>query len=242
MVLWIIATFCAYFVKGLSGFANTLVFTSIIGFREDNIKISPVDLLLSYPSNALMAFKGRNNLDKKIWVPLSVMVLLGSIPGIFFLKNADTTIIKIFCGLLIAIVGVVMFFQEMGIGAKKSSKIGTFLIGIISGICCGLYGIGALMAVYITQTAKDSEGFKANICMIFFLENTLRIVVYASWGIITFASLKLALLLIPVMVVGLETGIFVGKRMEEKKVKMIVIILLIISGLVLAGKTVMPLL
>ena len=32
MILWIIATLCAFFIKGLCGFANTLVFTSILGF------------------------------------------------------------------------------------------------------------------------------------------------------------------------------------------------------------------
>ena len=48
MNLWIIATVAAYYIKGLCGFANTLVFTSILSFRESNAVISPVDLLLGY--------------------------------------------------------------------------------------------------------------------------------------------------------------------------------------------------
>ena len=32
MYLWIIAAVGAYFIKGLCGFANTLVFTSILSF------------------------------------------------------------------------------------------------------------------------------------------------------------------------------------------------------------------
>ena len=32
MFFWIIATLSAFFVKGLCGFANTLVFTSILSF------------------------------------------------------------------------------------------------------------------------------------------------------------------------------------------------------------------
>ena len=43
-MLWlIIATVCAYFVKGLCGFANTLVFTTILGFTMNNINISPLE-------------------------------------------------------------------------------------------------------------------------------------------------------------------------------------------------------
>ena len=40
-MLWIIATFAAFFIKGLCGFANTLVFTSIMGFGAANVDIAP---------------------------------------------------------------------------------------------------------------------------------------------------------------------------------------------------------
>ena len=49
MYLWIIAAVAAYFIKGLCGFANTLVFTSILSFGASNSNISPIDLLLGYP-------------------------------------------------------------------------------------------------------------------------------------------------------------------------------------------------
>lgn len=40
MWLWIIATLVAFFIKGLCGFANTLVFTSILGFGASDVNIS----------------------------------------------------------------------------------------------------------------------------------------------------------------------------------------------------------
>ncbi len=45
MLLWIIAAVCAFFVKGLCGFANTLIFTNILSFGVNNALISPVELL-----------------------------------------------------------------------------------------------------------------------------------------------------------------------------------------------------
>lgn len=59
MILWIIAAICAFFIKGLCGFANTLVFTSILSFGVNNASISPVELLLGYPGNLLLAWKER---------------------------------------------------------------------------------------------------------------------------------------------------------------------------------------
>lgn len=49
MSLWFIAAAVAYFIKGMCGFANTLVFTSILSFGTANSNISPIDLLLGYP-------------------------------------------------------------------------------------------------------------------------------------------------------------------------------------------------
>lgn len=63
MIVWFIAAFTAYFVKGLCGFANTLVFTTILSFGTANASISPVDLLLGYPANVILTWKNRRNLD-----------------------------------------------------------------------------------------------------------------------------------------------------------------------------------
>ena len=85
MYLWFLAAFTAYLVKGLCGFANTLVFTTILSFGAANANISPVDLLLSFPANLVLAWKNRRRLDPKICLPLSILMLLGSIPGALLL-------------------------------------------------------------------------------------------------------------------------------------------------------------
>ena len=68
MDYFILAEACAYFIKGLCGFANTLVFTSILGFSKTNIEISPVELVLSYPSNIILVLKNekRQSAERKV--------------------------------------------------------------------------------------------------------------------------------------------------------------------------------
>ncbi len=94
MYLWIIAAVAAYFIKGLCGFANTLVFTSILSFGASNANISPIDLLLGYPTNLILTWKNRKSLDPKVYLPLAALVLAGSIPGALLLKNVDARAIK----------------------------------------------------------------------------------------------------------------------------------------------------
>jgi uncharacterized membrane protein YfcA len=227
---WILATLCAFFVKGLCGFANTLVFTTILSFGNNNINISPVELVLGYPTNAIMAWKERKFIKWSICIPLSLLVIAGSIPGILFLKNIDTTTIKIIFGFVIVAIGIEMLLRDLSSKKGQQSKLVLAVIGVLSGLLCGLYGIGALLGAYVSRVTDDSHSFKANICIVFLVENTFRIALYALWGIITFEAFKQALILIPMMLIGLALGMLSSKVLDEKVVKKIVIIMLVVSG------------
>ncbi len=233
MIWWIIATICAFFVKGLCGFANTLVFTTILSFGNNNINISPVELLLGYPTNVILAWKERKSIKWSICLPLAAMVIIGSIPGVLFLKNVDTGMIKILFGVVIVVIALEMLLRELRPGKAKQSKIVLTMIGLLSGVLCGLYGIGALLGAYVNRVTDNSRAFKANICVVFFVENTFRIILYSIWGIITLDILRQALILLPFVLIGLVLGMLSSKVLDEKIVKRIVIVMLMISGIAL---------
>ena len=233
MYLWIIATLCAFFIKGLCGFANTLVFTSILSFGANNINISPVELVFGYPTNLILALKERKQISWWMCLPLAVLVILGSIPGVFVLKNVDTGIVKTIFGFIIILLGIEMLLREFHPKQMKQSTLVLILVGILSGLLCGLYGVGALLGAYLSRVTNNTHSFKANICVVFLVENTFRIVLYACTGILHIAILKKALLLAPFMLLGLFGGMFAGNILNEKRIKQLVILLLILSGFAL---------
>lgn len=233
MIWWIVAAICAFFVKGLCGFANTLVFTTMLSFGNSNVNISPVELILGYPTNIILAWKERKSIKWSVCIPLAFLVIAGSIPGVLFLKNADISIIKMVFGVVIILVGLEMLLREFQTKKIKQSKAVLVIIGVLSGLLCGLYGIGALLGAYVNRVTDDSSSFKANICVVFWVENTFRIVLYGLWGIITFDIVKQAMILIPFMLAGLILGMLSGKILDEKFIKKLVIIMLIVSGITL---------
>jgi uncharacterized membrane protein YfcA len=194
MYLWVIAAVAAYFIKGLCGFANTLVFTSILSFGVPNANISPIDLLLGYPTNLILTWKNRRSLDPKVYLPLAALVLAGSIPGAFLLKHVDARAVKV------------------------------------------LFGVVALLAAYVSRVTEDGGSFKANISAVFIVDNTFRIVLYSALGLLTFDTLKTALLLLPFALAGLFLGMKCSSRMNESLVKKITSILLVLSGISLILK------
>lgn len=234
MGLWIAAAFAAYFIKGLCGFANTLVFTSALSFAYENAVITPAELLLSYPSNIIMTFRFRKSVDWRRCLPVAVLSLLGSLVGVFLLKNAGVEPVKRGFGVLIAVLGAYMLMRLYR-PAKRPLGRGLMAgVGVLSGLLSGLYGVGALTGVYMSGVTADDASFKANVSCVFAVESTLRVALYALSGLFTLQTLKTGLLLMPVMLAGLLLGIRLSRRIPEKPSKALVDVMLIVSGLALA--------
>jgi uncharacterized membrane protein YfcA len=227
----VIAIICAFIVKGMCGFANTLVFSSIMSFTSNNINITPVELIVGYPSNIYIAWKERKGISPKVCLPLACFVIIGIIPGVLFLQTGDTEVIKTLFGFVVVFLGIEMLLRERQKEKRKSSRLLLAIIGIISGMLCGLFGIGAFLVAYISRTTDNQQQFRGNICIVFLLENTVRIILYSLTGILNFGILKQAILLLPFMVIGLVIGMLLSKKSTEQFVKKLVIILLILSGI-----------
>ena len=178
--------------------------------------------------------KERKSLKWNVCLPLTALVVVGSIPGILLLKTADTTVIKIIFGIVTVFVAVEMFFR-MGRKENKEEgiveKVLMFVVGLISGVLCGLYGVGALLGAFVGRKTDTLSAFKANMSFIFVVENTLRLVLYIILQILNFEILKKALIMIPFMFAGLLLGMFASRFVNEKHAKKIIILLLIISGI-----------
>lgn len=238
MYLWIIAAFAAYFIKGLCGFANTLVFTSIMSFGVPNVNISPIDLLMGYPANLILTWKNRKSLDRKVWIPLAALVLAGSIPGAILLKNVDAKAIKLVFGVVVAALGAEMFLREYSKTRVHSSRLILGIIGITAGMLCGLFGVGALLAAYVSRVTENGSSFKANISAVFIVDNTFRIFLYCGLGLLTWSTAKSALFLFLFELLGLFAGMKCSNRLNEKVVRKITSVLLVLSGISLILKNI----
>lgn len=176
---------------------------------------------------------GAKSISPKIVLPL-VALIYGMIPGAFFLKLGNEQLLKVILGIAIVLLGVEMALRERSLakhGPKKSNPIVLTLIGLGSGVLCGLFGVGAFLAAYISRTTSNQSQFKANFCCVFLLENIFRIGLYLYTGLLTMESLTTALWLIPAVVVGMACGIRASAKIPEKTAKNIVVVLLILSGL-----------
>ncbi len=110
MYLWVTAAVAAYFIKGLCGFANTLVLTSILSFGAANASISPIDLLLGYPANLILTWNNRRRLDPKVWLPLAA---LGLFAGMKCSRVLDEKWVRRITSVLLVLPGVTLIVVNL---------------------------------------------------------------------------------------------------------------------------------
>ena len=232
MAWFIAAALAAFFIKGLCGFANTLVFQSILSFSVNNASISPIELVLGFPGNAILTWQNRKSLDPKVFLPLTALMLAGNIPGALMLKNMDGRIVKVIFGAAIIFIALDMLLGQ-GRERREPKKWMTAAVGIAAGVLSGLFGVGALLAAYVSRVTDTGSEFKANVSAVFLAENVFRVFLYTMLGMITVDVLKTALLLMPAMLAGLFAGIAVSRKIDDNAIKKLVLLLLIFSGIVL---------
>ena len=204
-LLLAIAVFSGYFIKGLCGFANMLVFGTILSFSRNTVDITPFDLVNSLGANTVMAIRERRSIRMKIWLPYAAVVIVGCIPGVFFLKMGEARLVKFIFGIVVVVIGL---DSLLGVFRSKGTRPKAYriVIAVLSGILCGLYGVGALLAAAISQQTKDMHEFRANLCIVFLCDDIFRTILYSVLGIFTLQILKTALMLYPVMLAGLFSG------------------------------------
>ena len=112
-LFWVsaLAVLIAYTVKGLTGFANTLVFSTIMSFFPYNLaQITPLELVLGTPSNFFIAIRERKGFRLRVVAPLAVLMIA---LGVVILLNPfqSAQVLITFIGICMLADGVINLFN-----------------------------------------------------------------------------------------------------------------------------------
>lgn len=232
MILWMLAAFVGYFVKGVAGIGNTLVVTSAMAYTRTNAEITPVELLLCVPTNLAVTWVYRRHIDWKLAIAPLCMVLAGDALGVLLLKNVDVTAMKAVFGVVLILLSVEQLWRELrGKPTRAGHPALMLTLGISAGVLCGMFGVGALLAAYLSRVTTDDATYKGTMSIIFTIENFFRVLAYSATGLLTAVSLTRAAILLPFMGAGLFLGIRLSNRLNARTMRLIIGAMLLLSGL-----------
>ena len=232
IIFLLIVEFGSYFIKGIAGFGDALISPPLLSLTKMKpSEISPMNIFLNLPMNFYLAYTNRKHFSAKKMIPIIVCVLIGLVPGIICLKYASSWVVKAALGLVILFVGIEMLTRKEKQNAKRN-PVTMVIVSLISGFVGGMFGIGILIVGYIERTGYvNRKQFRGEVCFVFFIENSVRLILYIIGGFYTANILKMAL----IAAVGGFAGMFVGRRVDTKlseaTVKRIVIIVFMCAGL-----------
>jgi uncharacterized membrane protein YfcA len=172
----------------------------------------------------------------KILFPWAAIgIIAGSIAGIFI----SDEVFKVIMAITIFTSLIIMIWMETG-GKEKIPD--NLYLGIAAGFFGGFTSMignlaGTVMAVYFLSMRLPKNNFIGTAAWFFLVINWFKVPFHLwVWHTINTDSWTMALILLPVIIVGALTGIWLVKRMSEKTYRWFIIAMTAVAALVMIAK------
>ncbi len=226
----ILAVFAGGLIQSAFGFGFVIFSLPIISFFMPPKVAVPVLLTLATLNTLIVALKSFEDIQlKRIW-PLIPAGIIGIPLGTLILLRADSGFIKVLIGatILVFVLALVEFHRPV-----KRERAGMAIAGFASGILQGSVGMsGPPIILYFSNQEVSKKPFRANLIFYFLILNIITLFSYALAGIYTKQVLSYTAILLPALILGTVSGIFLFKKVNEKLFKKLIIVFLIIMAVI----------
>lgn len=233
-----LAVLSAYVIYGVSGFGSALINVSILAHFLPLTIVVPLSLLLDFSAAMLVGFRFRRGIQ---WTDIGFLVpfmLTGIATGVFLLVSAPRESALMALGSFLVLYALYSLYRP-----RVSRPIGRAWgvpAGLLGGTLSGMFGTGGPMfVIYMTRRGVDPMQFKATLAAIISLQSMTRIVAYTISGLLLQIEVLIgALLLAPVMWLGLTVGNRLHVSLPSARVFQVVAMVLMVSGAALIVRAV----
>jgi len=235
LVLCVVIIFVAYVIKGLSGFGSGLVAIPLLAFFLPLPFIVPVLALVSYTGTVYQSFTYRSDVVWRDLWPLLPFSLAGITIALWLLVNADVTVLTLMLGIFIFCYAVYSLLPH---NIKSGSRWWAVVAGSSAGLIGALFGTGGpFYVLYLKMRQVTKQQFRATITMIFLVDGGARMFGYVYSGLFTEKTVTLSLVLLPVLFLAMYVGQHLHIKINDHRFNQVVSVLLLVSGLSLAIKS-----
>ena len=222
--------FLAYLIFGISGFGSTLIAVPLLAHVMPLKFVIPMVVVLDCVSAVSMGFKLRADVWKQEFLPMLPFLLVGLLIGAFVLLNLPAQ--WLFAGLGFF---VVVFGCYYVIGNRSTVRLPRWTcapIGLIAGTTSSAFGVGGpLYVFFFTARGATPEQVRATVPAVFSFTTVARIAIFISLGLYSRDIVIAALLLLPVMALGLWCGQRLHGRLSREQAIRFIGGLLLLSGI-----------
>ncbi|NQY92775.1 MAG: sulfite exporter TauE/SafE family protein [Campylobacteraceae bacterium] len=159
----------------------------------------------------------KRNCDWKIILKMFPLTALGVIIGYFVVDVLSQEVFNIALGLVILTMLVIGHFLEDKTLASSSNKIVSNFVGLLAGMSSMLANAaGPLVSVYFLQLKLPKLIFVGTASWYFLLINVFKIPFSSNLGLITWETLTLNLLYVPIILLGAYVGVRFLRKIDMR--------------------------
>jgi len=178
-----------------------------------------------------LAFKNRDKLRLDVLWPCLLannIVLVASL--IFSLGQSDAMLTRAL-GAVLMLLSLYFFFFSDKIRVKPTI-VNALIIGIISGMGAGFFGLGGPpVVIFLLAALNNKEEYRATLAVQFLCNSIIATAIRLMNGIITFQLVQVSILSIGPILLGIWLGGHFFRLMSEKTLRRVVYVFMAISGL-----------
>lgn len=230
-ILYFLAIFAGFIVKGMVGFGDPLIYNPILSITLPNSIITPGMSIVAPFMNAGMLIKNRKNFKARFVIPIATFVIFGCIAGTMVLKHGAPQFLKLILGVLLVVIGIEMLTRKPDSAKKGFKWYFGYPIAFISGIFAGMYGINNLVVGYLERVLPNKEDFRANMCFVFVTENIFKIILFIITAMYSVEALILTAIAFPAAFLGMFVGSRIDKKIDDELAHKLVIWVFILGGI-----------
>jgi uncharacterized protein len=156
---------------------------------------------------------------------------VGIAAGYFLMGALSDSVFRPLLGaMILAIVGLDLLRRAMKIELRAENRIVAAVIGVLAGVFTMLANAaGPVMAIYLLSMGMPKDEFVGTSAWFYFIVNLFKVPFSVALGLVSWETLKIDLMLLPLVAAGSFLGVIAMKRLPQKAFN------LIAQGLAIAG-------
>ena len=224
----------ASLLQSVSGFGFGIVFMALTPLFIPYSTSLGVSSLLSGAVNLTVLRRCWRDIDyKQLWLPV-LFCLCGSSIGTFMMATAPSPVYKRLLGVFLIILAIWFIFFSDRIRIQKTTR-NAGIAGVISGLCGGLFSVnGPPMVLYFISVIEDKKTYLATLQAYFLINNLYLMTIRSVSGLMPTGVGISALFGLSGLLIGSFIGGKIFDKIDGKKLKKLVYIVMVVSGLWIA--------
>ena len=225
-------SFLAGLVQGLTGFGSALLAMPLFLLFLDARTAVPLSILNGLIITTYLCLQLRRHLDWGKVSPLLLGCLPGIVVGVYFLKRAGNTWIKILLGILL--IGYASFSLRFKPRAIKIPSFGPYVAGFATGVIGAAFSAGGPpVIIYTMLTGWSKDSIKATLSGLFLITGLLIACAHWFFGLTNGLVLRYFSVSALPVIIGVWLGSRIYSRTSMKSYIQIVLFLLIGMGMLM---------